>query len=149
MGIAEPEGPDLLTCAGGRAKRIVIGNAIAAVAADRACGRVLGDVGDDAENLPDQRVESLRIVARVGARRFSRGSVTAAEIEDTPLRASALSRWIKGEVGDQVGAGVELHAEHSRAVPSNVAFARFESVHSTSTPSRVMGPGVASGAVTE
>ena len=36
---------------------------------------------------------------------------------------------------------------NSRAVPSNVAFEMFESVHSIRTPSRWIGPGVTIGAV--
>ena len=44
-------------------ERVVVGDAVAAVLADDAGVRVLAQVGNDAEDLADQRVESLRVQA--------------------------------------------------------------------------------------
>ena len=61
MGIAEAVRPDLLPRARRRDERIVVGNPIAAVLADRARRRVLVQIGNDAENLAFEVVEPLRV----------------------------------------------------------------------------------------
>ena len=69
-------------------------------------------------------------------------------IQHAPVGVAAPGGRIEDEVAERVRRVLNCTRRSSRAVPSNVAFDRFESVHSINTPSRVMGPGVAIGVVT-
>ena len=59
--IAQSVGPDFLSRTGDVRERIVVGHAIAAVLADSARRDVFTQVGDDTQDLADERVEPLRI----------------------------------------------------------------------------------------
>ena len=83
MRIAQAIRPDLLARASSVDERIVVRDAVAAVLADGARRRVLAQVGDDAKDLADESVESLRIQAAAvallarAARRRRRGTSRA------------------------------------------------------------------------
>src|SRR5207237_4821519 len=83
MRIAETVGPDLLARAVDCGERIVVRDTVAPVLADGARGRVLAQVGNDAEDLADEGVESLRVQAAAVAL-LAGLRVAGSEIHDPP-----------------------------------------------------------------
>src|SRR2546423_5920347 len=84
MRIAQAVRPDLLAGAVHRREGVVVRDAVAAVLAYGARGGVLAQIGDDAENLPHEGVESLRVPAATVALLAGAG-VTGAEVHDAPV----------------------------------------------------------------
>ena len=86
MRIAQPVGPDFLARAIDGDERVVVGDAVAAVLADGAGVRALAEIGNDAENLADQRVEPLRVqpaaVALLTGLRVARPEIHHAPVRD-------------------------------------------------------------------
>ena len=91
MRIAQAVRPDLLARALDRRERVVVGDPVAAVLADRARRRVLAQVGDDAEDLADERVEPLRVQAAAVAL-LAGLRVAGPEVHDAPVRIAAVAR---------------------------------------------------------
>ena len=85
MRIAEAVRPDLLARAVDRRERIVVGDAVAPVLADRARLRVLAQVGDDAQDFADEGVEPLRIQPAAVAL-LAGARIAGPEIHDPPIR---------------------------------------------------------------
>ena len=111
MRIAEAVGPDFLAGARRRDKRIVVGDAIAAVLADRAGRHVLVQIGNDAEDLAFEVVEPLRVGPDRHDRRFARRAVAAFEVEHAPVGIAAPRRRIEDQIAHRVTARIELHAQ--------------------------------------
>src|SRR4029453_4270694 len=97
MRIAAAVRPDLLARAGHRGKRIVVGDPVAPVLADRARLRVLTEVGDDAQDLADGRIEPLRVQA-AGVALLARARIAGAEVHDAPVRIAGTRGRIEGHL---------------------------------------------------
>src|SRR4029453_463457 len=86
--IAEAQRPDFFSRALDRNERVVVGDAIAPVLADRAGGLVFAQVRDDAQDLSVQRVEPLR-VHPADVFLFAGARVTGADVHHTPVGIAA------------------------------------------------------------
>ena len=109
VGIAKAVRPDLLPRARRCDERVVIRNAVPAVLAHDARRFVRLEIRDDAEDLSDQRVETLRI-GPDGLPRFARAAVTAADVHHAPLGIARPCRRIENEIAHRMDARVELDA---------------------------------------
>ena len=136
MRIAQAVRPDLGSRALDRYERIVFRDPVAPVLTDGGRRGVLAQVGDDAEDLADERVEPLRIQpARVAL--FAGAGVAGAEVHHPPIGIAGPGDRIEHHLARSDGCGVGCRTRRiSRAVPSNVAFAGFRSFHSINTTSR-------------
>ena len=73
---------------------------------DDSCGL---EIRDDAVDLPDHRIETLR-VGPDGLPRFARAAVTAADVEHAPVRVAGPRRRVEDEIAQRMDARVELDA---------------------------------------
>ena len=110
MRIAQAVGPDLLARAVDRRERIVVGDAIAAVLADGARVRVLAQVGDDAEDLADEGVESLRVQAAAVAL-LAGLRVAGPQIHHPPVRIARSRDRVEGHLAQRMRRQRILHAQ--------------------------------------
>src|SRR5918995_5780393 len=119
MRIAQPIRPDFGPCALRLDERIVVGNAIAAVLADKARAYVLVQVGNDPQNLADEVIEPLRIVADGNDARLTRRAVADFRVEHAPLRITRTRSWIKDDLALRVTMRIQSR-------PQNFARGAFE-----------------------
>src|SRR5262245_27604695 len=110
MGIAKPVRPDFFSRTRLRHERIVVGNAVAAVVADRARRDVLVRVWDNPQNLAEQRIEPLRIASEWGFR-LARRAVALTDVHDSPVGVSPTGGWIEHDLARRVRSTGELHAQ--------------------------------------
>src|SRR4026208_1452772 len=101
MGIAKPVRPDFFSRTRLGHERVVVGNAVAAVVADRARRGVLVHVWDNPQNLAQQRIESLRIASERGFR-LARRAVALTDVHAPPVRASRTRGWIENDLARRV-----------------------------------------------
>ena len=101
MRIAQAVGPDLLARAGERGEGIVVGDPVAAVLADRAGRRMLAQVGDDAQDLADERVEPLRVDPAAVAL-IARTRVPRAQVHHPPVGIAFPSDRIEGHLAQRM-----------------------------------------------
>ena len=67
-------------------------------------------IGNDAVDLADHRVEPLRVRAD-GLPRFARAAITAADVEHAPVSVAGPRRRVEDEIAERVNAGVELDTQ--------------------------------------
>ncbi len=101
MRIAQAVGPDLLARAGECREGIVVGDPVAAVLADRAGRRMLAQVGHDAQDLADERVEPLRIDPAAVAL-IARARVPRAQVHHPPVGIAVPSDRIEGHLAQRM-----------------------------------------------
>src|SRR5215831_5402318 len=89
--------PDLFSRPGYGDKRIVVGNAIAAVLADGAGILVFVQVRYDPQDFADEIVQPLRVRADTSGG-FAGAAVPAFDIEHSPVGIAGASRRVEGEV---------------------------------------------------
>ena len=99
--VAQPVGPDLLARALEGRERIVVGDPVAAVLADRAGRRVLAQVGHDAPDLSDERVEPLRVDA-AAVLLVARAGIAGADVHDPPVGIAAPRDRVEGHLAQRV-----------------------------------------------
>src|SRR5437762_7717284 len=109
MGIAKPVRPDFFSRTWLGHERVVVGNAVAAVVADRARRAALVHVGDNPQNLAEQRIEPLRIASE-GGFRLARRAVALTDVHDPPVGVSRTGGWIETDLRRRVGPTGRLHA---------------------------------------
>ncbi len=109
--IAQTVGPDLFLYAGLRRERVVVRNAVTPVVAQRAGRHVFRRIRNDAEDLADQRVESLRVRTR-DRPQLARAAVTEADVHHAPFGIAAPSGRMKDHLTHRMDAVVQLHAQH-------------------------------------
>src|SRR6476619_2691227 len=97
MGIAKPVRPDFFSRTRPGYERVVVGNAVAAIVADRARRNVLVRVGDNPQNLAEQRIEPLRIASERGLR-FARRAVALTDVHHAPVGISRTGGWIENHL---------------------------------------------------
>ena len=71
---------------------------------------VLADIGHDAQDLADERVEPLRVLPNL-ARLLTRTAVAARDIEHAPVRIAGPRRRIEDEIALGMDARVGLDAQ--------------------------------------
>ena len=91
-------------------ERVVVRDAIAAVLADRARGRVLAQVGNDAQDLADERVEPLRIQPADVAL-LARAGVADADVHDAPVGIAAASGRIERHLAERMNRRWQLQPQ--------------------------------------
>ena len=110
MRIAQAVGPDLLARALEGRERIVVGDPIPPVLADRARRRVLAQVRDDAQDLADERVEPLRVQPAAVALLAGAG-VAGAEVHDPPVGIAAPRDRIERHLAERMDGRRLLQAQ--------------------------------------
>jgi hypothetical protein len=99
--IAQAVGPDLLARPLEPRKRIVVGDSIPPVLADGARRRVLAEVGHDAQDLADQRIEPLG-VHPADVLLLARARVARPQVHDPPVGIAASCHRIEGHLAERV-----------------------------------------------
>ena len=109
--VAEAVGPDFFLDPGFRHERVVVRDAVTAVFAESARGRVFGWIRNDAEDLADERVEALRIRPRDRAH-LSGAAVADADVHDAPLGIAAPRGGMEHHLTHRMDPVVQLQAQH-------------------------------------
>ena len=110
MRIAQAERPDFLARAARADERVVVRNPVASVVADRARRGLRGHVGNDSQDLADERVEALRVGSHREAR-LAGAAVAAADVKHAPVGIAWARRRIERQVPQRMDARVEGDAK--------------------------------------
>ena len=109
--VAETVGPDFGTRALGLHERVVVGDAIAAILAYRARRRLFVQIGNDADDLADEVVEPLRVVAYRDDARLAGRAVAHFAVQHPPVGIAGARERIERDLAHGVAARVEPHAQ--------------------------------------